>query len=150
MISNDKDIHLLEQIAKNIRINTLKGIASAGAGHPGAALSVIEVLVCLYFKIMKIDPQKPQWEDRDRLVLSKGHASIGLYSVLAEKGYFPKDELQTFDHVNSRLQGHPDLTKTPGVDMSCGSLGQGLSAGVGMALAARLQKKDCHIYVLMG
>lgn len=144
------DLKFLEQTSRNVRASIVKSIANAGAGHPGGALSATDILVSLYFEAMNIDPKNPGWEERDRFILSKGHASIALYSVLAEKGYFSKDELPTFDHTNSRLQGHPDMTRTPGVDMSSGSLGQGLSVGIGMALAARFKKSNSHIYVLMG
>lgn len=147
---DDMSVQELNLISKKVRLNIIRSIANAGAGHPGGSLSATEILVCLYFKIMNTDPNDPLNEDRDRFILSKGHASIALYSVLAEKGFFPVDELNTFDHVDSRLQGHPDMTKTPGVDMSCGSLGQGLSVGIGMALAAKYQKRKSHIYVLLG
>ena len=140
----------LEFRANAIRKEVVKMIANAGAGHPGGSLSIVEVIVCLYFKLMRIDPANPRWPERDRFILSKGHSSPTLYAALAELGFFSKDHLMTFDHVNSILQGHPDMKSTPGIDMSTGSLGQGLSAGLGMALAGRLKKKDYHIYILMG
>lgn len=137
-------------VSKNIRKNIARMISHAGAGHPGGSLSAVDIIATLYTKILRIDPSNPLWEDRDRFILSKGHAAPALYAALAEKGFFPAEELLTFDQINSRFQGHPDMKKTPGVDMSSGSLGQGLSVGVGMALAARMQKKSCHIWVLMG
>jgi transketolase len=140
----------LESRANAIRKEVVKMIANAGAGHPGGSLSIVEVIVCLYFKLMRIDPANPRWPERDRFILSKGHSSPTLYAALAELGFFGKDHLMTFDHVNSILQGHPDMKSTPGIDMSTGSLGQGLSAGLGMALAGRLKKKDFHIYILIG
>jgi transketolase len=121
-----------------------------GAGHLGGALSAADILTVLYFHTLRIDPKRPDWEDRDRFILSKGHSCLALYAVLAERGYFPIEELDTFDEINSRLQGHPDMTVTPGIDMSSGSLGQGLSAGIGMALGARLLGKDFRTYVMLG
>lgn len=122
----------------------------AGSGHPAGSLSAVEILLALYFKYLRHNPQNPRWEDRDRFILSKGHAAPALYAVLAECGYFPIDELWTLRRIGSRLQGHTDMTSTPGVEMSAGSIGQGLSFGIGMALAARLDKKDWRVYVLMG
>jgi len=110
----------------------------------------VELLTALYFCILRIDPANPGWEDRDRFILSKGHASIALYAVMAERGFFPVEELGTFDAIDSRLQGHPDMTKTPGIDMSTGSLGQGLSVGIGIALGARLLGKSFRTYVMIG
>lgn len=140
----------LEQLARLVRRDIVQMIAAGGAGHPGGSLSVVEILVTLYFGTMRVDPHRPDWPDRDRLVLSKGHASAALYSVLARRGYFPLEILETFDAIDSILQAHPDMTKTPGVDMSTGSLGQGLSVAVGMALGARLLGKDFHVYVVLG
>jgi transketolase len=140
----------LADIAKNVRINVIKAVYHAKGGHIGGPLSAVELLVDLYFRELKIDPDNPLWEDRDRFVLSKGHSAIALYSVLAERGFFPVSELMTFDAIDSRMQGHPDMRKTPGIDMSSGSLGQGLSTGVGMALAARRLKKDFRTYVMIG
>jgi transketolase len=128
----------------------LQSIAHAGAGHVGGPLSVTDLLFNLYFAGLRLDPANPRWPDRDRLILSKGHSSIALYVVLALRGYFPIEELQTFDAANSRLQGHPDMTVLPGLDMSTGSLGQGLSPGVGMALGARLRGQDFHTWVILG
>jgi len=121
----------------------------AKSGHPGGSLSAADILTALYFKILRVDPKNPRWEDRDRFVLSKGHAAPAYYAVLAMKGFFPKEELYTLRKVNSRLQGHPSLI-TPGVDMATGSLGQGLSAAIGMALAARIDKKDYRVFVMLG
>ena len=120
------------------------------SGHPGGSLSAAEIVSVLYFDILRIDPCNPRWEDRDRFILSKGHADPVLYAALAERGFFPVEELDTLRDYGSRLQGHPCMRKTPGIDMSTGSLGQGLSAAVGMALAARLDQKDYRIYVLLG
>jgi transketolase len=150
MIINKQELSELESRANAIRKDIVRMIANAGAGHPGGSLSIVEVIVCLYYKLMRIDPTNPRWPERDRFVLSKGHSSPTLYVALAELGFFSKDHLMTFDHVNSILQGHPDMKCTPGIDMSTGSLGQGLSAGVGMALAGRLKKQDFHVYVLLG
>jgi transketolase len=125
-------------------------VTNAKAGHIGGPLSMMDLLVALYFEELKVDPQDPQAPDRDRFVLSKGHAAVGLYSVLALRGFLPVEELSTFDKGDSRLQGHPDVTRLPGLDSSTGSLGQGLSMGVGIALGARLAKKDFHTWVLMG
>jgi len=120
------------------------------SGHPGGSLSSAEILTALYFKEMNIDPTNPKWEDRDRFVLSKGHAAPVLYAALAEKGFFPKEELNNLRKVNSMLQGHPDMKGTPGVDMTTGSLGQGLSAAGGMALAGKIDKKDYRVYSIIG
>ena len=117
----------LKQIAGRVRVEIIRNVHIAQGGHPGGSLSVAELLTALYFHTLRIDPKNPQWEDRDRFVLSKGHASIALYAVLAERGYFPVEELATFDAIDSRMQAHPDMKVTPGVDMSTGSLGQGLS-----------------------
>ena len=125
-------------------------ISNAEGGHIGGALSIADIMAVLYFHILRINPENLEWEDRDRVVLSKGHASAAWYAALAERGYFPKEELLTFDHINSRLQGHPDMNKTPGVDMSSGSLGQGISVALGMALAARYLKKTYRTFVILG
>ncbi|MEM4263187.1 MAG: transketolase, partial [Thermoplasmata archaeon] len=122
----------------------------AGSGHPGGSLSAVEILTCLFFKIMKHNPKDPSWQDRDRFILSKGHAAPALYAVLAESGYFPIEELWTLRKLGSRLQGHPSMTSTPGVEMSTGSLGHGLAVANGMALAAKLDRKLHRIYVLCG
>jgi transketolase len=140
----------LDELAKRIRRRTLETLHHAGTGHVGGPLSVVEILVTLYFHELRIDPTRPVWPDRDRLVFSKGHAAVALYAVLAERGYLPVEELQTFDRLGSRLQAHPDMTALPGLDMSTGSLGQGLSAGVGMAHAARLLARDWRTCVVLG
>lgn len=140
----------LADIAQRVRINILKSVHHARGGHIGGPLSAVELIVDLYFRELNVDPDKPLWEDRDRFILSKGHSAIALYAVLAEKGFFPVSELMSFDAIDSRLQGHPDMKQTPGIDMSSGSLGQGLSAGVGMALAARMLEKDFRTYVMIG
>jgi transketolase len=140
----------LETIAKKVRAHSIRMIYEAGSGHPGGSLSAADILVALYFHIMKHDPKKPDWVDRDRFVLSKGHSAPALYAVLAESGYFPVEELGTLRKMGSRLQGHPCMRKTPGVEMSTGSLGHGLAAGNGMALAAKLDRKLHRVYVLCG
>ena len=140
----------LEKLAVQARRLVVESIHHAGAGHLGGSLSATDLLIALYFEVMKVDPSQPRDPSRDRFILSKGHASIGLYTVLALRGYLPVDELESFDAIGSRLQGHPDMTRLPGLDMSTGSLGQGLSPGVGMALAGRLQGRDYQTWVLMG
>ena len=128
----------LAEIARKIRVGVIDAVYSANSGHPGGSLSISDVLAYLYFEEMNIDPQNPDKEDRDRLVLSKGHCAPGLYSALANRGYFPVEDLKTFRKTDSYLQGHPDMKHTPGVDMSSGSLGQGTSVSCGMALANKL------------
>lgn len=140
----------LEKIANKIRMDTLQEIYYAKSGHPGGSLSIAEILTVLYFNEMHIDENKPNDDNRDRFVLSKGHASAALYAALAERGYFPKEELITFRNISSYLQGHPDMKHTPGVDMSTGSLGQGLSAAVGMALNSKIDQKGYRVYCLVG
>ena len=140
----------LEKIANKIRMDTLQEIYYAKSGHPGSSLSCVDILTVLYFNEMNIDSQKPNDENRDRFVLSKGHASAALYATLAEAGYFPKEELNTFRNISSYLQGHPDMKNTPGVDMSTGSLGQGLSVANGMALASKMDQKGYRVYCLIG
>lgn len=140
----------LPALAQQARWQVIKTVTSSKAGHIGGPLSMMDLLVSLYFQQLRIRPEDPDWPDRDRFVLSKGHAAIGLYSVLALRGYFPLEELPTFDKGGSRLQGHPDVTKLPGLDASTGSLGQGLSAGVGMALGAQLGGRDFHTWVMLG
>ena len=140
----------LEDIARKLRRHIITMIFTAGSGHPGGSLSAADIVTALYFDIMKHDPANPHWPDRDRFVLSKGHAAPVLYAALAECGYFPLDWLTTLRKTGACLQGHTDSTLTPGVDVSAGSLGQGLSIGIGMALAARLNNKDYHTYVLLG
>lgn len=140
----------LKTIATTLRRDIVKMVNVAGSGHPGGSLSACEILTALYFKEMNIDPKNPNDENRDRFVLSKGHAAPVLYAALAEKGYFPKEELLKLRQVDAMLQGHPDRKGTPGVDMSTGSLGQGLSAANGMALAGKLDNKDYKVFVLLG
>ncbi|MEZ0536315.1 transketolase [Caldicellulosiruptoraceae bacterium PP1] len=147
----DKKTELeLKKRAIEIRKNIILQTSSAGSGHPGGSLSAVEILNYLYFYEMNIDPKNPKDENRDRFVMSKGHASPVLYAVLAEKGFFSKEELKGFRQVNSILQGHPDMKKIPGVEISTGSLGQGLSIANGMALAGKLDKKDYRVFVLLG
>jgi transketolase len=140
----------LKKIATEIRKSIIIQTASAGSGHPGGSLSGVEILTYLYFVEMRIDPKNPKDPDRDRFVLSKGHASPLLYAVLAEKGFISKEELKGFRQIYSNLQGHPDMKKVPGVEMSTGSLGQGLSVANGMALAGKLDGKNYRVYVLLG
>ncbi len=140
----------LKKTANEIRKGIVASVHSARAGHPGGSLSCADMLTYLYFEEMNVDPADPQDENRDRFVLSKGHAAPALYATLAEKGFFPKEDLLTLRKIGSYLQGHPDMKGVPGVDMSTGSLGQGISAAVGMAMAARLQKKDYRVYTLLG
>ncbi len=143
-------LQTLKQLANNVRIGILDGVYNAGCGHPGGSLSIADILTYLYFEEMRIDPERPKWEDRDRFVLSKGHTAPALYATLAERGFFPKEELVTLRRIDSRLQGHPDMKGIPGVDMSTGSLGLGISAACGMALAARAQEKDYRVYTVVG
>ena len=140
----------LQKIAVKIRMGIIEGVHAAGAGHPGGSLSIADIMSYLYFSEMKVDPKNPKDPDRDRLVLSKGHAAPALYAALAEKGYFPVEDLLKLRQVDSHLQGHPDMKKTPGVDMTSGSLGQGISAACGMALCAKLDKKDYRVYTIVG
>ena len=136
--------------AAKVRMGVIEGTHSAKAGHPGGSLSAADVFTYLYFKEMNVDPKNPKWEDRDRFVLSKGHTAPGLYAALALRGFFPVEDLKTLRQIGSYLQGHPNMNMIPGVDMSTGSLGQGVSCAAGMALAARFQKKDCRVYTLLG
>lgn len=140
----------LPTIARAIRRLVVQSVYKGQGGHIGGPLSAADLLAALYFRTLRVRPEQPDWPDRDRFVLSKGHSAIGLYAALALRGFFPVEELDTFDQVDSRLQGHPDMTITPGVDMSTGSLGQGLSAALGMALAARLTGRAYRSYVLLG
>ena len=140
----------LKKTANEIRKGIISSVHSAKAGHPGGSLSCTELLTYLYFEEMNVDPQNPKDENRDRFVLSKGHAAPALYATLAEKGFFPKEDLITLRKIGSYLQGHPDMKNIPGVDMSTGSLGQGVSTAVGMAMAARMQKKDYRTYTILG
>lgn len=144
------NIEELEKISKEIRKDIIEEVYSAKSGHPGGALSIADILSVLYFYEMNINPQKPKDENRDRFILSKGHASPALYAVLAEKGYFPKEDLKKFRKLGSYLQGHPDMKHIPGVDMSTGSLGQGLSVANGIAMMSKLDKKGIRVYCLVG
>jgi transketolase len=140
----------MRAIARHGRREIVKAVAHAKGGHLGGPLSAFDILTALYFRVLNVRPEEPSWPDRDRFILSKGHASIALYTILALRGYFPLEELSTFDAIDSRLQGHPDMTLTPGVDMSSGSLGLGFSAGIGMALAGRLAGKTFTTCVMLG
>ena len=140
----------LEKMANEIRKDIVTAVHSAKSGHPGGSLSSADIFTYLYFEEMNVDPANPKWEDRDRFVLSKGHVAPGLYSTLAEKGYFPKEDLKTLRLTGSYLQGHPDMKHIPGIDMSSGSLGQGVSVAVGMAAAGKYDKKDYRVYTLTG
>ena len=140
----------LEKIANEIRKSIVTAVHSAKSGHPGGSLSAADIFTYLYFEEMNVDPKNPKDTNRDRFVLSKGHVAPGLYSTLAEKGYFPKEDLVTLRHTGSYLQGHPDMKHIPGIDMSSGSLGQGVSAAVGMAAAGKFDNKDYRVYTLTG
>ena len=140
----------LMKTACKVRMGIIEATHAAKSGHPGGSLSAAEMFTYLYFREMKVDPKEPKKADRDRFVLSKGHTAPGLYSVLANRGFFPVEELKTLRKIGSRLQGHPNMNETPGVDMSTGSLGQGVSAAAGMALAAKKQGKDLRVYTLLG
>ena len=140
----------LMKTANEIRKGIVSSVHSAKAGHPGGSLSAADIFTYLYFEELRVDPKEPKKADRDRFVLSKGHTAPGLYSALAERGYFPKEDLLTLRHVGSYLQGHPDMKHIPGVDMSSGSLGQGISAAVGMAIAGKMDDADYRVYTLLG
>lgn len=140
----------LKSKANKIRKDIVRMITEAKSGHPGGSLSAVDVVTALYFKVMRHNPENPKWEDRDRFILSKGHAAPLLYSVLAESGYFEVKELLTLRKLGSRLQGHPDMKRLPGIEISTGSLGHGLSVGNGMAIAGKLNRKDFRVYVLLG
>ena len=140
----------LKRLANSVRFGIIESVYSAGCGHPGGSLSIADVLTYLYFEEMRLDVNNPKWEDRDRFVLSKGHTAPALYSVLAERGFFPKEELKTLRKTASRLQGHPDMKNIPGVDMTTGSLGLGISAACGMALSAKAFGKDYRVYTAVG
>lgn len=141
---------LVTEKAKQVRENILKAVTAAKSGHPGGSLSIADVMTLLYYVEMNVDPKNPKEPNRDRFVLSKGHAAPAWYSVLAEKGFFDKEELLHLRHINHMLQGHPDMKGTPGVDMSTGSLGQGISAACGMALAGKIDKKNFRVYSILG
>jgi len=143
-------IEELKVMATTIRCDIIEMIAAANAGHPGGSLSAADIVTALYFRVMRIDPKKPDWPDRDRFILSKGHACPVWYAALAEHGYYDKAHLSTLRQLNSILQGHPDMKKTPGIDMTAGSLGHGLSAGLGMALSGKMRKKDYHVWIIIG
>ncbi|MCH5209605.1 MAG: transketolase [Oscillospiraceae bacterium] len=145
-----KRVTELAIIANNVRKNALTAVYNAASGHPGGSLSIADVLTLLYFEVMNVDPKNPKMENRDRFVLSKGHTAPALYGVLAERGFIPKEDVKTFRSIGSYLQGHPDMNKVPGVDMSTGSLGQGVSVAGGMALAAKLDNKDYRVYSILG
>ena len=143
-------LNQLKKIAAQIRLDILEGVHAASSGHPGGSLSIAEIITYLYFAEMNIDPANPNWSERDRLVLSKGHTAPALYAALAEKGYFSRDTIKTLRQADSFLQGHPDMKGTPGVDMSTGSLGLGFSSACGMALAAKIDGKDFRTYAIIG
>ena len=146
MMTNEE----LELMAKKVRKGIIEAVYSNNSGHPGGSLSIADILTVLYFKEMNINPKNPKWEERDRLVLSKGHCSPALYSCLANRGYFPVEDLKTFRNINSYLQGHPDMKNISGVDMTTGSLGQGLSSANGMAIAGKMEGKDYRVYCVLG
>ena len=145
-----KKLQKLRDVANRVRVGVIEGTHAAKSGHPGGSLSIADLLAYLYFEEMNVDPKDPKKADRDRFVLSKGHCAPALYAVLAERGYFSPDELTTLRHYPSRLQGHPDMNSTPGVDMSTGSLGLGISAAAGMALAAKVNGADYRVYTIVG
>ncbi|MBS6831495.1 MAG: transketolase [Clostridiales bacterium] len=147
---NAEKIKALSLHAANVRKMALEAVYSAGAGHPGGSLSAVDILTYLYMEEMNVNPDEPKAADRDRFVLSKGHCSPALYGVLAERGFIPKEDIKTFRHADSYLQGHPDMKGVPGVDMSTGSLGQGISVACGMAKAAKLNGKDYRVYTMLG
>ncbi|MBQ7592570.1 MAG: transketolase [Clostridia bacterium] len=140
----------LKKTAADIRLGILEGIHAASSGHPGGSLSIAEIMSYLYFSEMRVDPSNPDWPDRDRLVLSKGHTAPALYAALAEKGFIPKEDLKTLRQADSYLEGHPDMKHTPGCDMTTGSLGLGVSAACGMALAGKIAGKDYRVYAVVG
>lgn len=144
------DTKELERISREARRLMVKTLICAGCGHPGGAFSSIDVMTALYFNVMKIDPQNPKWSDRDRFILSKGHSSIALYTILHLKGFIDRETLMTFRQDDSSLCGHPDMHKVPGVEMSTGSLGHGLSIGIGLATSAKMDNKDFQVFVMMG
>jgi transketolase len=150
MSQKPMSVEELEQMAVIIRCDIIDMICTAAAGHPGGSLSAADIVTALYFRVMRIDPENPNWPDRDRFILSKGHACPVWYAALAERGYFDKSHLKTLRQMGSILQGHPDMLKTPGIDMTAGSLGHGLPVGLGMALAGKLQQKDYHVFVIIG
>ena len=150
LIMQQNEMLDMKKHANNVRVGIIEAVYSAGCGHPGGSLSIADVITYLYFKEMNIDPSNPKMKDRDRFVLSKGHTAPALYAVLAERGYFEKEELKTLRKTESRLQGHPDMKGTPGVDMTTGSLGLGISAACGMALAGKIDNAPYRVYTLVG
>ena len=140
----------LKRLANNVRLGIIEGVYAAGCGHPGGSLSIADIITYLYFEELNIDPKNPKWEARDRFVLSKGHTAPALYAVLAERGYFEKSYLKTLRQADSNLQGHPDMKGTPGVDMTTGSLGLGISAACGMALSGKVWGNDYRVYAILG
>jgi transketolase len=145
----DDEIRELRTVAAQMRVNILRMIQAAGSGHPGGSLSAIDIVAYLYFRHMRIEPARPKWEERDRFVLSKGHCAPALYAALAARGYFPEEVLWTLRDIGSLLQGHPDMKGAPGIDMTSGSLGQGFSAGTGIALGGKYQGKSFRVYVMV-
>ncbi len=150
MVKTPMSIEELKQMAAVIRCDIIDMICTANAGHPGGSLSAADIVTALYFRVMRLDPENPSWSDRDRFILSKGHACPVWYAALAERGYFDREHLGTLRRINSILQGHPDMIKTPGIDMTAGSLGHGLSVGLGMALGGKLQGKDYSVWIIIG
>jgi transketolase len=148
--TDSAEIAKLSEMARRIRVEIIRTVNHAQVGHIGGPLSAADILAALYFRVLRIRPDEPDWPDRDRFILSKGHSSLVQYAAMALRGYLPVDELRTFDSLGSRLQGHPDMRLLPGIDMSTGSLGMGLSAGLGMALGARFAQRDIRTYVLLG
>jgi transketolase len=144
------DLPDLPELARRGRLLVVESVAHSGAGHIGGPLSAMDLLIALYFRVLRIRPDEPSWPDRDRFILSKGHSAIGLYVTMALRGYFPVEELATFDAGDSRLQGHPDMTRLPGLEASTGSLGQGLAVGLGIALGARMRGLGFHTFVMLG
>ena len=149
-MSNKLDNHELETLAQRGRWLAISTVAGSGAGHVGGPFSAMDILIALYFRVMNIRPEEPRWAERDRFILSKGHSSIGQYAAMALRGFLPIEELKTFDKGGSRLQGHPDVTRLPGLDTSTGSLGQGLSVGLGFALGGRMRGQKFHTFVMLG
>ncbi len=145
-----EELQFLKQKANDIRVDIVDSVYRAGCGHPGGSLSIADIMTYLYFKELRVDPKAPKHADRDRFVLSKGHTAPALYAALAERGFFPKEDLKGLRKIDSYLQGHPDMKHTPGVDMSSGSLGLGISSACGMALAGKLDKKDYRVYTVLG
>ncbi len=148
--TDTKTVRQLQRLCEEVRSDIIETLGAVGSGHPGPSLSIVEILVTLYFHEMRVDPAHPRWLERDRFVLSKGHGALGLYAALSRRGYFLREELFTFESLGSRLQGHPDTRLTPGVELSTGSLGQGLSVSAGMAIGARLRQQAIRSYCVLG